>query len=215
MDVALRRLVGRHIHLERNSLGIKYSESGQVRDDLQFTRDESRKYDFPVDALKLYKSDDGVTDLQKKGLRLPKRLIFLGALVSFLLIFISYMISNSSMLGFGGPSETIDAVLPELPTANYSLNSTPQAKKDSAKPDSILPLESAPSIYYYLPRDSNYPELARAPRIPKSCIRRDYESCVCYDQFTNRINDFPLRRCNDIVDGVDQIAFTRHARALN
>lgn len=37
LDVALRRLVGRHIHLERNALGIKYSESGQVRDDLQVT----------------------------------------------------------------------------------------------------------------------------------------------------------------------------------
>jgi hypothetical protein len=94
LDVALRRLVGRHTHLERNALGIKYSESGQVRDDLQFNRDESRKYDFPVDALKLYKSDDGVTDLQKKGLRLPKRLLFLGGLVAFLLIFITLYINS-------------------------------------------------------------------------------------------------------------------------
>jgi hypothetical protein len=215
LDVALRRLVGRHIHLELKGLGIKYSEAGQVRDDLQFSKDESRKYDFPVDSLKLYKSDDGVTDLQKKGLKLPKRLLFLGGLVVFLLAFISYMISQSSMLGFGGSQETIETVLPDLPTANYSLNTTPQAKKDSSKPDSVLPLEAAPSIYYYLPRDINYPELAKAPRIPKSCIRRDYDSCICYDQFTNRIEGFPLKRCNDIIDGVDQIAFTRHAKPIN
>lgn len=77
IDVALRRLVGRHIHLEKTPLGIKYSESGQIVEDLKFARDESRKYSFPVESLKLYKSDDGVSDLQKKGLKVPKRLIFL------------------------------------------------------------------------------------------------------------------------------------------
>ena len=48
IDVALRRLVGRHIHLEKVGLGIKYSESGQIVEDLKFGRDESRKYSFPV-----------------------------------------------------------------------------------------------------------------------------------------------------------------------
>ncbi|MDR4520008.1 MAG: zonular occludens toxin domain-containing protein [Nitrosomonas sp.] len=217
LDVALRRLVGRHIHLERNSLGIKYSESGQVRDDLQFSRDESRKYDFPAESLKLYRSDDGVTDLQKKGLRLPRRLLFLGALVSFLIVFITYMMSQSTMFGFGGKTDIPDiteTVLPEIPTANYSL-STQLAKPPQAQSESVLPLESAPNIYYYLPRDKSYPELAKAPRIPKSCIRRNYDNCICYDQFTNRIDDFPVKRCNDIIDGVDQIAFTRNAKPIN
>jgi len=81
IDVALRRLVGRHIHLLKTPLGIKYSEAGECRDDLEFSRDESRKYDFPVESLKLYRSDDEVTDLQKKGLKLPKRLIFLLLLI--------------------------------------------------------------------------------------------------------------------------------------
>lgn len=217
IDVALRRLVGRHIHLEKTGLGIRFCEAGQVRDDLKFSKDEVRKYDFPAESLKLYKTDDGVTDLQKKGLKIPKRLLFLGALVAFLIVFIIYMMSQSSMLGFGGKSDTpdiSDTVLPEIPTANYSLAAQP-SKPQQTQSDAVLPLEAAPNIYYYLPRDKSYPELAKAPRIPKSCIRRNYDSCICYDQFTNKIDGFPLKRCNDIIDGVDQIAFTRNAKPIN
>ena len=103
IDVALRRLVGRHIHLEKVGLGIKYSESGQIVEDLKFGRDESRKYSFPVESLKLYKSDDGVTDLQKKGLKLPKRLMFLVCLILVLSGVIYYAVSKSTMFGGNKP----------------------------------------------------------------------------------------------------------------
>lgn len=214
IDVALRRLVGRHIHLERNALGVKYSESGQVREDLKFTRDESRKYDFPVESLKLYKSDDGVTDLQKKGLRFPKRLAFLFGLILCMLGIMGYFISQSSMLGFGDNKLDVVDTIDETEINKVFANpSTPQ-HKPAKQTEEILPLSMAPSIYYYLPRDPAYPELARAPRLPLSCISRSETDCVCYDQYNQRIESFPIKRCNDIINGNNPIAFARDKRNI-
>lgn len=210
IDVALRRLVGRHIHLERNALGVKYSEAGQVRDDLKFSRDESRKYEFPVESLKLYKSDDGVTDLQKKGLRLPKRLMFLGGLIIFLFCLIGYFASQSQMMGFGESNIASVGEEKEVTRTTITTNAQPSSRQD----DNVLSLSNAPSIYYYLPRDTNYPEIAKAPRLPLSCMRRSETDCICYDQYQQRIEGFPVKRCNDIINGVDQVAFTRDKRNI-
>lgn len=38
-------------------------------------------------------------------------------------------------------------------------------------------------------------------RIPKSCFSSDTRGCVCYDQHTTIIGDFPLDRCQDIING--------------
>ncbi|MDR4513156.1 zonular occludens toxin domain-containing protein [Nitrosomonas sp.] len=211
IDVALRRLVGRHIHLERNALGVKYSEAGQVRDDLKFSRDESRKYQFPVESLTLYKSDDGVTDLQKKGLKLPKRLLFLLFLIIFLFIVIGYFVSQSSMFGTAvSPHQTIEEPTNEL----TKVMNSPKVQTNGQQKDEVLPLSLAPSIYYYLPRDPSYPEIAKAPRLPLSCLRRNENECICYDQYNQRIESFPLKRCNDIIDGVNPLAFTRDKRNI-
>ena len=212
IDVALRRLVGRHIHLERTPLGIKFSESGQIRDDLKFTKDESRKYDFPKESLTLYKSDDGVTDLQKKGLRLPKRLLFLVGLILFLLVFIGYFVSTSSMLGLGGKdeSEKVEVKQNDFPTmlgGSDRAGTTPSHKQSD-----VLPISQAPSVYYYLPRDPAFPELARAPRLPVSCLRRSEDDCICYDQYQQRIAEFPVKRCNDIINGVNPLGFALSKR---
>ncbi len=40
-----------------------------------------------------------------------------------------------------------------------------------------------------------------SPRIPKSCFSSDARGCVCYDQHTTVIKDFPVDRCRDIVNG--------------
>lgn len=205
IDVALRRLVGRHIHLEKTALGIKYAEAGQIREDLKFTKDECRKYTFPVESLKLYKSDDGVTDLQKKGLRLPTRLLFLIALLLVLGGIIYYFASKSTMIGFGSKE---GAVAVEEKSSGFmgSPSSQSTQQKDSEK---LLKLNEAPDLYYYKPKNPDYPELAKAPRIPKSCLSSQTNGCVCYDQYLNRIENFPEKRCKDIINGVDQIAFTR------
>ncbi|SDX41840.1 hypothetical protein SAMN05216333_1314 [Nitrosomonas oligotropha] len=39
-------------------------------------------------------------------------------------------------------------------------------------------------------------------KIPKSCISSDARNCVCYDQHTTVITDFPVDRCQDIVNGL-------------
>jgi hypothetical protein len=200
--------VGRHIHLLKTPLGVKYSEAGECRDDLVFSADESRKYEFPVESLKLYRSDDEVTDLQKKGLKLPKRLIFLIMLIFCLFGVIGYFGSNSSMLGLGTQKEE------PKNDSGFMGSGTSSTAPAAVQNDAVLPLSRAPDIYYYRPVNPNYPELAKAPRIPQACLKSKSNGCVCYDQYQNRINDFPLKRCEDIVNGLDQIAFTRDKKNI-
>lgn len=215
IDVALRRLVGRHIHLEKTALGIKYSESGQIVDDLKFGRDESRKYSFPVESLKLYKSDDGVSDLQKKGLKLPKRLIFLLTLVVVLIGVIYYFGSQSTM--FGSVVKKDDVKQQQNLFSDESLNNvsvTQTVPKQSTIADTNYRLSEAPDIYYYLPKDPDFPEISKSPRIPQACLENIAQGCVCYDQYNNRIKDFPVKRCKDIINGLDQVAFTRDKKNI-
>ena len=216
LDVSLRRLVGRHIHLELTPLGIKFSEAGQIREDLKFTRDESRKYVFPKESLKLYKSDDGVSDLQKKGLKLPKRLIFLIGFIFFLIGLIYYSASNSAMFQSVFGKEKEKENLTEKYDTQKSFMGDYSAPKPASNPanDRALPLSQAPDIYHYLPKDPAFPEIAKAPRIPQSCLESASQGCVCYDQYLNRIKDFPVKRCKDIIEGLDQVAFTRDKKLL-
>ncbi|MER0172140.1 MAG: hypothetical protein DU489_16420 [Nitrosomonas sp.] len=44
-------------------------------------------------------------------------------------------------------------------------------------------------------------EAGISSKIPKSCFSSDARGCVCYDQHTIVIKDFPVDRCQDIVDG--------------
>lgn len=114
------------------------------------------------------------------------------------------------MLGFGQK--------PEEKKEQGSLmqsSASAQQQHSNAQADSVLPLSKAPDIHYYKPVNDRYPEIARAPRIPKSCLSSKSNGCVCYDQYLNRINDFPEKRCRDIVSGTDQLAFTRDKQFLN
>lgn len=52
-----------------------------------------------------------------------------------------------------------------------------------------------------MPVDSSL-EAAVPSRIPKSCFFNNTRSCVCYDQHTVVIKDFPVDRCQDIVNGL-------------
>lgn len=48
---------------------------------------------------------------------------------------------------------------------------------------------------------SSYSESLVPSRIPRSCFFSDPRGCVCYDQHTIVIKDFPVDRCQDIVNG--------------
>lgn len=193
LDIGIRRLVGRHIHLTRTPLGVRFSEAGECREDLKFSRDESRKYDFPVESLELYKSDEGVTIHQKKGLKLPKRLMFLGGLAVVLFSSIVYFYNKSSIFG-GEEKKPIQAL------------QTPKMFEQGAVESSeTLPLDKAPGVVYYLPKDTAFPEIARAPRLPVSCIASKLV-CKCYDQSAQLIEGFPENRCRAIVAGKNALA---------
>ena len=48
---------------------------------------------------------------------------------------------------------------------------------------------------------SSYSESLVPSRIPKSCFSSHDRGCVCYDQYTIVIKDFPVDRCQDVVNG--------------
>jgi hypothetical protein len=67
-----------------------------------------------------------------------------------------------------------------------------------------------------LSKDPAFPEIAKAPCVPVVfCLSSKLQGCICYDQYMNRIKDFPLKRCEDIIKGDDQVAFTRNPHYLN
>lgn len=192
LEIRIRNLVGRHIHLTRNALGVRFSEAGECREDLKFNRDESRKYSFPVQSLGLYKSDEGVTVHQKKGLKLPKKLIFLVMLILFLVATVVYFFQRSTI--FGGASE------PQQTGFMKSATTSPSSTKGD-----VLPLTQAESPLYYAPADPAFPEIAKAPRIPVACIK-GRDACKCYDQAGQLIVGLPEPRCEQIVTGVNPLA---------
>ena len=133
----------------------------------------------------------------------------LGGLMIFLISMIGYFMTQSSLFSsFFNSQELIKEAEQTKDASNIlqtPLNTTP--KVQAARDDSIIPITHAPSIFYYFPPDPGLPELAKAPRLPISCIRSS-KQCICYDQYNQRIEDFPVKRCNDIVEGKNPIAFT-------
>jgi zona occludens toxin len=197
IDVALRRLVGRHIHLEAVALGIKKCEAGACRDDLKFFPAECEKFAFPVASLEMYDSDEGVTKTQKKGVSIPKKFVYLGVLLVGLMATAGYFLNKSTMfqtaLGTKAEEVTnngIGAVVDMMP------------RTKEVKP---LPPEQVDSPFYYDPEVSSYPELAKAPRYPVSCVA-SVRKCSCYDQAGQLIELMGEQRCREIVAGKNKLA---------
>ena len=205
LDVEIRRLVGRHIHLERVALGVKFSESGQCREDLAFQRGESRKYDFPVEALKLYRSEEVRTSLQKKGLRFPRKLMWLGVLI----------VGMGGLMGYewhkGGLFHEFDRAAVRVPGGSKQASDPPAAGPligggQGRRGDSgMAELASAPSAQYFFPRQVAYPEVAKAPRLLVACIESG-KKCQCWDQAAQRVEGVPYGRCDAIVHGDNVLA---------
>ncbi len=65
----------------------------------------------------------------------------------------------------------------------------------------ISKLQSVSKSYVPAVLDISSPEAVISSRIPKSCFSSDARGCVCYDQYTTVIKDFPVDRCRDIVNG--------------
>lgn len=200
IDVKVRHLVTKHIHLEKTPLGIRYSEAGSCRDDLKFSREESRKYEFPVDSLKLYDTDEGETVHQKKGLKLPRRLVFMLGLIVVLIGTIAYFASNSRLFNEAVEAQAQPAGF--MQQASGFMGGVPETKKPE-----VLPVTHAPGPEYYRPSNTAYPELAKAPRYPVSCLASMKTSrCSCYDQAGQFIDKIGFKRCMNIIAGNNELA---------
>lgn len=190
VDVALRSLVGRHIHLEKTAFGIKKSEAGSCREDLKFEKFEVEKYDFPVSSLALYETDEGETKAQKKGLKLPKRFLWMGLLVIACFSIAGYFFYKSRQAGgmFSKIGETVKL----------------QDKSGSA----LVPLSDAMTFREKLtPRDLDDPNSApmfaavrpRAVAVEVMGCVASASRCVCYSQQGTRLL-LPDSQCRERVE---------------
>jgi hypothetical protein len=196
MDITIRRLVGRHIHLEKTSLGYKMYESGQCREDLKFLPEE--KFNRPSldnQVFDAYTSTDMRTVLQEKRLRIPAKLKWMLLLILFLGGFIYYMMNKGSLF-HSGLKSNISA------SPNITVSANGQASSKNDNDDNLLTKSTFNEL---LPKDNMYPELSKSPRLPLSCIS-GHNSCVCYDQQNQKILDIPRMRCEAIVNGSNPLA---------
>jgi len=65
----------------------------------------------------------------------------------------------------------------------------------------VLKLNGVSKSYVPAVPENSSPGFVVPSRIPRSCFSSDTRGCVCYDQHTTVIKDFPVDRCQDIVNG--------------
>lgn len=102
-----------------------------------------------------------------------KRLVFDLCLIAVILIFFFYFLDKSSM---------IDSLANNLKTE-------------------VSKLKTVKKPYTHDISSNSSSEVILPSRIPKSCFSSATRGCVCYDQYTTIIRDFPVDRCHDIVNG--------------
>ncbi len=102
-----------------------------------------------------------------------KRLVFDLCLIAVVLGFSFYFLNKSSMIYF----------------------LTNNLKTEVSK------LKAVKKPYTHDIHSNSSSEVIPPSRIPKSCFSSDTRGCVCYDQHTTIIRDFPVDRCHDIVNG--------------
>lgn len=196
LDITIRRLVGRHIHLEKTSLGYKMYESGQCREDLKFLPEE--KFNRPSldnQVFDSYTSTDMRSVLQEKRLRIPAKLKWMLLLIAFLGAFIYYMMHKNSLFHTDSPAGSSSNPM-MVSAANNS------AALDKKNDDNLLTTSTFNELQ---PKDNLYPELAKVPRLPVSCVS-GHNSCTCYDQQNQKMPDVPRMRCEAIVGGANPLA---------
>lgn len=203
LDIALRRLVGRHIHLEKVAVGVKKCESGACRDDLKFQSFECEKYSFPVSSLALYDSSDLETKAQKKGLAVPSKFLWLGLLIILMGAVVVYFAMHSAMFqsAFGKkaapPVVVSGEVVPGVSDGGRPLGTAPA--------QAVAVFQVAKDISYFQPRNSAYPEIGVVSRFPVACVSGHGE-CVCYDQAGQYLEGIGAERCMKIVHGKNELA---------
>lgn len=210
LDVKLRQIVGRHIHLRSEPLGVFEYESGQCEDKLDFDPNTKRpRHSISAETKASYVSMEGeTTALQKSKPRLPMKLWLVLGVVVVAFGFALYMLFGSDNIIKGlvvgdDTAVAVDEAQAFDPLKNLTgKSSTVNGQNTPENPVKFLREIRHPAELK--PGNSDYPELAPQPRLPVSCIA-GARSCVCYDQALQVIEGMSEDRCRGLVAGRDAL----------
>ena len=211
LDVKLRQIVGRHIHLKAEALGVFSYESGTCEDKLDFDPNTKRpRGGIPQTTKAIYNSMEGdETNLQKSRPRLPFKLWLILGLVVVLAAVALYMLFGkdsiiSGVLGTRGEVDQGDMVADATgPSYSNPMGTGGQARqKPEVPPIKLLREIRHPAELH--PGNTDYPELAAQPRLPVSCIA-SAKRCTCFDQAAQLIDKMGQDRCRTIINGQDSM----------
>lgn len=209
LDVKLRHLVGRHIHLQKEALGVFEYEAGHCVEAVQDFPPHSKRPRAALDkeTFGLYNSMEGEeTVLQKQKPRMPIKLwLIIGVIVAMLSLSSYFLIFGDNLLtrtikGDGANPVEVESgdMLSGMPGAMAQAKGKPGEKSD------ILPLREIKHPAQLNPGNTDYPELAKQPRLPVSCIANKVR-CVCFDQAVQLIDGMSEKRCRSLIGGRDAL----------
>lgn len=210
LDVKLRQIVGRHIHLKAEALGVFSYESGTCEDKLDFDPSSKRPRGGIPEATKaIYNSMEGdETILQKSRPRLPFKLWLILGLVAVLAAVALYMLfgKDSIISGALGTRDAEPGVMVADASGPSYANPMGSGGQAGSKPQTP-PLKHLRELRHpaeLQPGNTDYPELAAQPRLPVSCIA-SAKRCICFDQAVQLIEKMSQDRCRAIISGRDSM----------
>ncbi|MHB0992093.1 MAG: zonular occludens toxin domain-containing protein [Burkholderiales bacterium] len=199
VDVEIRRLVGKHVHLLRTNLAVRRFEAGECRNDLRFTTDETyNRGALDKRVFDTYSSTDVRTSIQEKRFRLPKKLVFVLGFIALLAVLAVYFFSKDKM--FFHHEKLADSHVSG--SANLPFMSTGKASQPPEKQGNLF--SSVPNHYVLKPPNPQYPEIAKLPRLIGGCIKSS-SRCVCYDRSAQRIDNIGTERCERVVTSRNEL----------
>lgn len=175
IDSNIRRLVGRHIHVQRafGASAANIHEWGQVREncDKQRLDSQSKLWKYPKEVFSYYKSAELHTHKFRPPLRIV--LLILGPLLFAVLVF--FVVSWFSKKGDPIPSK------PSAPSSSSALSPS-ASPSGSTRPPSGLEsyLPAVPGMPWTAPRYASVVE-PTSPPVPVGCIDKGV-FCDCYSE---------------------------------
>jgi hypothetical protein len=206
VDVAIRRLIGRHIHILKTGLGFKQYECGECRDSLEFSRDETHsRPSLDKSVFDVYSSTDVITSLQKKGFKLPAKLKWMIGLIIVCVAIIGFSLWRLHGRGGVGSVSSLVSSGFHPPVSNSVLSVSPSGSGGGSSGNSAL-LAAAPNHQSLLPHEPDYPEIAQAPRYIAACLDSHSHGCVCYDSASQRM-DVSDSKCMAVINNRNELRY--------
>jgi hypothetical protein len=205
IDVKLRHIVGRHIHLEKEPVGVFMYEAGRCVENVKDFPPTSKRPRGSISAevKASYVSMEGEeTVLQKSKPRLPLKLwLILGVVVSMFSVAAYFLFTKPSLLN---PVDQQTAS--EVMGQGYGVSTKGASVIPEGKPakSEVKPLRDIRHPAELSPGNSDFPELAAQPRIPVSCVSSS-RGCKCFDQAAQLIEGMAATRCRALIEGRDSM----------